>query len=149
VNRSPVGVKVVDALPANQGYALFDNESKMISVVKGVESKELFFALATEFAHAAIAERDDFYDRSANHETALFAAYVVAGRYGVNNSEQMPVFTLRAEENATAEIRGELSRIRDAAKTVGDHIEGNLDKSRTQESTSRAKEASRGDRDAR
>ena len=110
VNNSPVGIKVVDSLPAHQGYALYDNESKTISVVRGAESRELFRALATEFAHVALAERDDFYDRSENLETAQLAAYVVAGRYGADNSGQMPVFTLSTEGNSPAAARREAMR---------------------------------------
>ena len=149
IEGSPIAIKTVAVLPEGTGSAFYDHNNNSISVIRGLDGQQLLKALTVEFAHAAIASKDDFYDRRANHETALFAAYVVAGRYGADNSGQMPALTPRTDDGSLSVVREELSRIRDAAKSVSDHMNKTLDKSRSQESAAKLKPATRGDRDAR
>jgi hypothetical protein len=154
IDKAPVAVKVVEALPEGQLYANYDHETRTISVEKGLDGGRLFKAISEEMAQAVFAERDDFYAHDENRETALFSAYVVAGRYGVDNSGLMPVLVPRSEEGSLQDVRGELSRIRDGAKTISDRIDKVLEAERGRGETARQPQVQhqareRGGRDAR
>jgi hypothetical protein len=148
INSAPVHIKTSEALAEGQ-FALYDHESKTISVATGIGEQQLFRALVTEMAHARIAEKDGFYDRGANHDTALVAAYVVAGRFGADNSGVMPMLSPRVREGSVKDVRGELSRIRDASKTILDRADRTLDAARPKEAVPRQTDATRGGRDGR
>jgi hypothetical protein len=151
IDRSPVGIKTVESLPEAQGFAHYSHKDRTISVVKGLDGAQLFKALAVELAQAVIAEHDDHYADNPDRETARLAAYVLAGRYGVDNSGLMPVLAVRTGDAAEVPpiVREELSRIRDAAKAVSDRMDKTLDVARGQEAAPQARQGMRGDRDAR
>jgi hypothetical protein len=148
INSAPVPIKTSEALAEGQ-FALYDHESKTILVAKGIGEQQLFRALVTELAHARIAAKDGFYDRGASHDTALVATYVVAGRLGADNSEVMPVLASRVKDGSTKDVRGELSRIRDASKTILDRVNKALEAARPKEVALKQTDATRGDRDGR
>ncbi|MDR0349974.1 MAG: ssDNA-binding domain-containing protein, partial [Coriobacteriales bacterium] len=143
IDKAPVAIKTTDEMPGAHVYAEYDHNAKTISVVKGLDGPRLFKALSAELAQAAFAERDDFYDHEANRETALFAAYVVAGRYGVDNSGLMPVLVPQSKEGSLQEVRGELSRIRDGAKTISERIDKALQAERGKDEAARQPQAQR------
>jgi hypothetical protein len=153
IDKAPVAIKTVDTLPDGQKYAHYDHETRSISVEKGLDGGRLFKAISEEMAQAAFAERDDFYAHDDNRETALFAAYVVAGRYGVDNSGLMPVLVPQPKEGSLQDVRGELSRIRDGAKAVSERIDKALEAERGRgEATHQPQQhqaRERGGRDAR
>jgi hypothetical protein len=148
IDKSPVGVKTAEELPGGVA-ALYDHEAGMVSVAKGFDGEQLFRALATELAQATLAEQDSFYDHGANADTAAIAAYVIASRYGVSNLGQVPVLADAAPETPPAEVRAELSRVRDVAKAVSDRVDKTLQVARQQDGGQKPKQASWGDRDAR
>jgi len=150
IKDAPVTIKTVDELPLDKGSAVYDHESKTISVVKGLDEPALFKTLATELTHAALASKDEVYNYEANRETASLAGYVLSERYGVDNSGLVPILTSdRMQDGWSKEVRGELSRIRDAAKTISDRIDKTLDATREQNAAPKEKAQNRGDRDAR
>ncbi|MDR1357772.1 MAG: ssDNA-binding domain-containing protein [Coriobacteriales bacterium] len=151
IDKSPVNIKTIDGLPEAQGYAHYSHEGKTISVAKGLDGVQLFKALAVELAQAAIAEHDEHYADSPDRETARLAAYVLAGRYGVDNSGLMPVLAVRTRDETEVSpiVREELSRIRDAAKAISERMDKTLDVERGQDAESKARQGNRGDRDAR
>lgn len=146
IESALVAIQTVDSLPEGTGFATYDNDNQTISVLTGLNEDELFKALATELAHAVIADADDFYNREDNHETAQLAAYAILGRYGVDNSSLMPVLSESFTVADPSEVRGELTRIRDTAKAVSDSMDRTLESNRAK--TTDNQRAS-GDRDGR
>jgi len=127
IDQAPVDIKTVDSLQGDNEYAHYDHNTKTIWATRDLSEQQLFKALTVELAQAALAARGGDYDHEANRETALFAAYVVAGRYGADNSGLMPVLTPQAPQDDAKEVRKELSLIRDTAKTITDRVDKNLE----------------------
>jgi hypothetical protein len=144
------GVEILTSETLSEGQrALYDHEDKTIVVAEGLSEQELFGALSTELAHAYLATRDDFYERDANSDTAALASYVLCGRYGVDNSDVIPVFGAQSQELSPQEIREELSRIRDASKTISERMDKALGINRGQKAQPETKQPNRDGHDVR
>jgi hypothetical protein len=138
-----VGFKTVAELPEGQQFAHYDHASKVITVAEGLDGQRLFKALTLELAHASLAEQDSVYERDANAGTALFAAYVVCKRNGIESQNLPAALVPKSDLGSLQEVREELGRIRDSAKDITDSMNKVL------ESTKENRNKVRGDRDGR
>jgi hypothetical protein len=147
VEASPVAIDTTAALPDGQGHAIYDDASKTITVAKGLDEAELFSVLATEISHVELAKQDGFYDRATNEPTAELCAHVIAARYGVDKGTATPALDLDGSDLSGQDVRGELSRIRDAAKAVSGRMDKTLETIRSR--SQGQKHSERGGRDER
>lgn len=128
--KSPVTIDVANGAVA--GGAECSHEDKKITVSKGLETNELFFALATELSHEAFAHGSKDYDRQTNAAPAQLSALVLAKRYGVEPpSTDTPALGLK--DATPQEIRGALTQIRNASKDISGHIHAVIDKPKARE----------------
>jgi len=150
IEASPVSIKTVDVLDEGNKMAVYNHDSKTITVAKGLDEQPLFKALAIQVAQATLAQQADnaAYSYEANKDTAQLAAYVVTGRYGVDNPAVMPVLASQAPDGTPVDTRAELTRIRETAKTISDRMDKSLEATRPQQEAAHAlKPQSRGERD--
>jgi hypothetical protein len=113
---APVKVAGVEELPDDLG-AIYDPETNIISVRKGMEFPDTFHAIAQEMAYADLTAGE--VTQAEPHFGAYCASYLLCKKYGVDTQafsfENAPgVF----EGMESREIKGELSEIRDAAANI-------------------------------
>ncbi|MDR1185315.1 MAG: hypothetical protein LBK67_11050 [Coriobacteriales bacterium] len=149
INTAPVAITTVEEMPQEQGHVAYDHKSRKVLVTRGLDGEQLFKAIATELAHAVMAGRSDTYDYKANSTTAQLAAYVVAGRFGVDNSEIMPVLSVASQDGLTPDVHKELVRIHDVSKAISDCMNLALETSKTKDALSEHASPSRGGKDVR
>lgn len=121
-----------DQMPEDKG-ALFDPEDGCIYVRKGMDAQEIFRSLAPELALAGFADGDKNYDRDGDAFHAYCASYILCKKYGVDTkdfdfSEAPEMF----DGMESQEVRGELSRIREAANNISSRMAKVLDQNRNQ-----------------
>lgn len=107
-----------DQMPEDKG-ALFEPEEGCIYVRKGMGAQEIFASLTPELALAGFADGDKNYDRDVDAFHAYCASYMVCKKYGMDTSKfdfsRAPEFFEGMEPQ---EVRGELSRARDAVNAI-------------------------------
>ena len=107
-----------DQMPDEKG-AYFEPEEKCIYVRKGMDAQEIFQSLVSELVFAGCAEGNPDYDRSEDAFHAYCASYMLSKKYGMDISQfdftHAPEFFENMEPQ---EVRGELSKARDAANAI-------------------------------
>ena len=107
-----------DQMPDEKG-AYFEPEEKCIYVRKGMDAQEIFQSLVSELVFAGYAEGNPDYDRSEDAFHAYCASYMLSKKYGMDISQfdftHAPEFFENMEPQ---EVRGELSKARDAANAI-------------------------------
>lgn len=130
IHNSPVAIQSVSEMDSNRG-AVLDPEKQAIFVRKGMDAPDLFRSIASELAHAEYANGDPAYDRSANAFNAYCASYMLCKRSGIDTKgydfSRLPD-SLQAMD--AQEVRGELSRIRDAANDISSRMSKVLEQSK-------------------
>ena len=120
VSNPPANIVVAepDQMPDNKG-AYFEPEENCIYVRKGMDAQEIFQSLVPELVFAGYAEDNPDYDRSEDAFHAYCATYMLSKKYGMDISQfdftHAPEFFENMEPQ---EVRGELSKARDAANTI-------------------------------
>ena len=120
VSNPPANIVVAepDQMPDNKG-AYFEPEKNCIYVRKGMDAQEIFQSLVPELVFAGYAEGNPHYDRSEDAFHAYCATYMLSKKYGMDISQfdftHAPEFFENMEPQ---EVRGELSKARDAANTI-------------------------------
>lgn len=120
VSNPPANIVVAepDQMPDNKG-AYFEPEENCIYVRKGMDAQEIFQSLVPELVFAGYAEGNPHYDRSEDAFHAYCATYMLSKKYGMDISQfdftHAPEFFENMEPQ---EVRGELSKARDAANTI-------------------------------
>ena len=120
VSNPPANIVVAepDQMPDNNG-AYFEPEENCIYVRKGMDAQEIFQSLVPELVFAGYAEGNPHYDRSEDAFHAYCATYMLSKKYGMDISQfdftHAPEFFENMEPQ---EVRGELSKARDAANTI-------------------------------
>ena len=120
VSNPPANIVVAepDQMPDNKG-AYFESEENCIYVRKGMDAQEIFQSLVPELVFAGYAEDNPDYDRSEDAFHAYCATYMLSKKYGMDISQfdftHAPEFFENMEPQ---EVRGELSKARDAANTI-------------------------------
>ncbi len=120
VSNPPANIVVAepDQMPDNKG-AYFEPEENCIYVRKGMDAQEIFQSLVPELVFAGYAEDNPDYDRSEDAFHAYCVTYMLSKKYGMDISQfdftHAPEFFENMEPQ---EVRGELSKARDAANTI-------------------------------
>lgn len=148
IKSSPADIKVVDE-HAQVENVRFDFDTSTITVVKGLEPEVIFKELAKEIAHADIARESGAFDRNLQAEDAALAGYVVAKRFGIDVSDQVPVLSSTFGEEPLKEVRAQLSRVRDSAKAITDRMDGAIEAQKVQTSGTKQKSARGANNEAR
>lgn len=120
VSNPPANIVVAepDQMPDNKG-AYFEPEENCIYVRKGMDAQEIFQSLVPELVFAGYAEANPDYGRSEDAFHAYCATYMLSKKYGMDISQfdftHAPEFFENMEPQ---EVRGELSKARDAANAI-------------------------------
>ena len=124
VNNPPVAIVAAepDQMPEDKG-ALFEPEESCIYVRKGMSAQEIFRSVTPELALAGFADGDKNYDRNEDAFHAYCASYLLCKKYGVDTQgfdfTHAPEFFEGMEPQ---EVRGELSKVRDAAGDISSRM---------------------------
>lgn len=92
LKSSPVPFTSADYLDGDI-KCFFDTEENRIFIVKSSDSREMFYALTTEFAHARMWYKNKDYKRYSYNDKARCVSYLLAERYGFDPPE-LPVGSL-------------------------------------------------------
>ncbi len=134
VNNPPVTIVAAepDQMPEDKG-ALFEPEESCIYVRKGMSAQEIFRSVTPELALAGFADGDKNYDRNEDAFHAYCASYMLCKKYGVDTQgfdfTHAPEFFEGMEPQ---EVRGELSKVRDAANNISSRMAKVLEQNRSQ-----------------
>lgn len=134
VNNPPVTIVAAepDQMPEDKG-ALFEPEESCIYVRKGMSAQEIFRSVTPELALAGFADGDKNYDRNEDAFHAYCASYMLCKKYGVDTQgfdfAHAPEFFEGMEPQ---EVRGELSKVRDAANNISSRMAKVLEQNRSQ-----------------
>ena len=134
VNNPPVAIVAAepDQMPEDKG-ALFEPEEGCIYVRKGMSAQEIFRSVTPELALAGFADGDKNYDRNEDAFHAYCASYLLCKKYGVDTQgfdfTHAPEFFEGMEPQ---EVRGELSKVRDAAGDISSRMAKVLEPGRNQ-----------------
>ena len=134
VNNPPVAIVAAepDQMPEDKG-ALFEPEEGCIYVRKGMSAQEIFRSVTPELALAGFADGDKNYDRNEDAFHAYCASYLLCKKYGVDTQgfdfTHVPEFFEGMEPQ---EVRGELSKVRDAAGDISSRMAKVLEPVRNQ-----------------
>ena len=134
VNNPPVAIVAAepDQMPEDKG-ALFEPEESCIYVRKGMSAQEIFRSVTPELALAGFADGDKDYDRNEDAFHAYCASYLLCKKYGVDTQgfdfSHAPEFFEGMEPQ---EVRGELSKVRDAANNISSRMAKVLEQNRSQ-----------------
>lgn len=136
VSNPPVNIVAADPdqMPEDKG-AVFEPEESCIYVRKGMDAAGIFQSLTPELALAGFADGDKGYDRDEDAFHAYCASYMLCKKYGMDTQHydfsHAPEFFEGMEPQ---EVRGELSKARDAANAISSRMAKVLDQSRNQNS---------------
>ena len=134
VNNPPVAIVAAepDQMPEDKG-ALFEPEESCIYVRRGMSAQEIFRSVTPELALAGFADGDKNYDRNEDAFHAYCASYLLCKKYGVDTQGfdfiNAPDYF---EDMEPQEVRGELSKIRDAASDISSRMAKVLEPNRSQ-----------------
>lgn len=134
-----------DQMPENIG-AIFEPEENCIYVRTGMNAQEIFRNLTPELAHAGFAEKYDGYDRDEFSFYAYCASYMLCKKYGIDT--QGFDFSNASEYfdgMETQEVRGELSKAREAATAISSRMAKVFDQNRIQNRNQEQAQSSRGE----
>lgn len=132
VSNSPASIVLAepDQMPEGKG-ALFTPEENCIYVRKGMDAHEIFKSLTPELAFARFADGNKNYDRTEDAFHAYCASYMLCQKYGVDTQNfdfsHAPEFFEGMEPQ---EVRGELSKVRDAANAISSRMAKALEQDR-------------------
>ena len=100
---------------------------------KGMSAQEIFRSVTPELALAGFADGDKNYDRNEDAFHAYCASYLLCKKYGVDTQgfdfTHAPEFFEGMEPQ---EVRGELSKVRDAAGDISSRMAKVLEPNRSQ-----------------
>lgn len=121
-----------DQMPEGRG-AVFEPEEKCIYVRKGMNAQEIFKCLTPELALAGFADGEKDYDCSGDMFHAYCVSYMLCKKYGIDtqdfNFDNAPEFFEGMEPQ---EVRGELSKARDALNRISSRMAKVLEQDRSQ-----------------
>ena len=151
VSNPPVDIVAADPdqMPEEKG-AIFEPEDNCIYVRKGMDAAAIFQSLTPELALAGFAKGDKGYDRDEDAFHAYCVSYMLCKKYGLDTQQydfsQAPEFF---EGMESQEVRGELSKARDAANAILSRMAKILDQGRNQNNRHQQQQAQHGREEAR
>lgn len=134
ISNPPVNIVGADPdqMPEDKG-ALFEPEENCIYVRKGMNAQGIFKSLTPELVLAGLADGDANYDRNEDAFHAYCASYMLCKKYGIDTQEfdfsSAPDYFVGMEPQ---EVRGELSKVHDAAKTISSRMSKVLEQNHSQ-----------------
>lgn len=134
VSCPPAAIVAVepDKMPEGKG-ALFSPEETCIYVRKEMSVTEIFKSVTPELVLAGFADGDKEYNPEDDLFHAYSATYMLCKKYGVDTKEfDFSYVPEMFEGMEPQEIRGELTRIREAANRISSRMEKVLEPSRNQ-----------------
>ena len=139
IDTAPVAVEIADELPHPKMGAYYDNDKQTIFVKKDFnDSVGLCQAMATELAHAQLSINSESYSRRDNGFQAVCAGYMFCKKHGVYTKNLAIDRIPNAwKEQDAKEVRGELSKIRQAMNEIHGRVTEELQKQRQQRSKSK------------
>lgn len=132
LSNPPVNIIAADPnkMPEDKG-ALFEPEENCIYVRKGMDAEQIFRSLTPELVFAGFANGDQNYDRDEDAFHAYCASYMLCKKYGVDTKgydfSHAPEFFEGMEPQ---EVRGELTKARNAANDISSRMAKVLDQNR-------------------
>ncbi len=151
VSNPPVDIVAAapDQMPEEKG-AIFEPEDNCIYVRKGMDAAAIFQSLTPELALAGFAKGDKDYDRDEDAFHAYCVSYMLCKKYGLDTQQydfsQAPEFFEGMEPQ---EVRGELSKARDAANAILSRMAKVLDQGRNQNNRQQQQQAQHSREEAR
>ena len=151
VSNPPVDIVATDPdqMPEDKG-AIFEPEDNCIYVRKGMDAAAIFQSLTPELALAGFAKGDKDYDRDEDAFHAYCVSYMLCKKYGMDTQQydfsQAPEFFEGMEPQ---EVRGELSKARDAANAILSRMAKVLDQGRNQNNRQQKQQAQHSREEAR
>lgn len=132
VSRAPVAMQTMEAkdMKGKDGAEFLPEES-CIYIKKGMSGQEIFRSVSKELAHAELADGAADYNRKANDLLASGAAYLLCKKYNIDTKGME--FANGPEyfgEMELQEVRGELSKIREAASSISQRMHKYLEQER-------------------
>lgn len=126
--NSEVRIQVADNLPEGVQAQYIPNQ-RSVYVRNGMGEVTTFHAINRELACASMDMRNGTYNRGQVSAPAYCAAYVVAQKYGVENSAYQFDKVCQMQENGNLdpkELRGFINDVKNAAYTIEKHVDRNL-----------------------
>ena len=120
VSTPPVNIVAVEPeqMPDEKG-AFFKPEEGCIYVRKGMSAQEIFQNLVPELVFAGYADGNPHYDKNEDAFHVSCASYMLCKKYGMDTSRYNFLHAPEFFENMEPqEVRGELSKARDAANAI-------------------------------
>ena len=120
VSTPPVNIVAAEPeqMPDEKG-AFFKPEEGCIYVRKGMSAQEIFQNLVPELVFAGYADGNPHYDKNEDAFHVSCASYMLCKKYGMDTSRYNFLHAPEFFENMEPqEVRGELSKARDAANTI-------------------------------
>lgn len=134
VNNPPVAIVPAepDQMPKDIG-AVFEQDEDCIYVRKGMDAQQIFQSIVPELVFAGFAGGNKNYERNEDAFHAYCATYILCKKYSVDTkgfdfSHVAEFF----EGMEPQEVRGELSKVRNAANDISSRMEKALDRNRNQ-----------------
>lgn len=132
-----------EQMPEGKG-AVFEPEEACIYVRKGMDAQDIFRSLTPELVLAGFADGDRDYDRNEDAFHAYCAAYMLCKKYGIDTTgfdfRETPDFFEGMEPQ---EVRGELSKAREAANHISARMEKILGRERNFNQRAQTQQAGR------
>ena len=134
LDSSPVDVKGTDELP--NMAAFYNNEEQTLYVKRDVgDSVAVAQCVAQELGHAQLSINSDRYSRADMGFQAVCIGYMLCKKYGVDTQNfAINRIPAKLSEKEPKEIRGELSKIRNAMADVHSRISDELYKKKQERS---------------
>ncbi len=151
VSNPPVDIVAADPdqMPEEKG-AIFEPEDNCIYVRKGMDAAAIFQSLTPELALAGFAKGDKDYGRDEDAFHAYCVSYMLCKKYGLDTQQydfsQAPEFFEGMEPQ---EVRGELSKARDAANAILSRMAKVLDQGKNQNNRQQQQQAQHSREEAR
>ena len=120
VSTPPVNIVAAEPeqMPDEKG-AFFKPEEGCIYVRKGMSAQEIFKSLVPELVFAGYADGNPHYDKNEDAFHVSCASYMLCKKYGMDTSRYNFLHAPEFFENMEPqEVRGELSKARDAANAI-------------------------------
>lgn len=120
VSTPPVNIVAAEPeqMPDEKG-AFFKPEEGCIYVRKGMSAQEIFQNLVPELVFAGYADGNPHYDKNEDAFHVSCASYMLCKKYGMDTSRYNFLHAPEFFENMEPqEVRGELSKARDAANAI-------------------------------
>lgn len=128
LTNADVRIQIAENLPENVQAQYIPNQ-RTIFVKNGMGEVTTFHAISRELSCASMDMHDGSYSRAKASAPAYCAAYVIAQKYGIDNSAFSFDKVCQLQENGAKdpkELRGFVNDVKNAAYSIEKHIDRNL-----------------------